>query len=49
MSDQTKYGGYYHGPSNSPGLTAREYFEMETEELNQWVRDQEELRMYLDD
>lgn len=25
--DETKMGGYFHGPSNSPGLTAREYEE----------------------
>ena len=26
--DESKMGGYFHGPSNSAGLTAREYEEM---------------------
>lgn len=26
--DESKMGGYFHGPSASPGLTAREYDEM---------------------
>lgn len=30
-NDQYGYGSPYHGPSNSPGLTAREYHEMMAE------------------
>lgn len=26
--DESKMGGKYHGPSNEPGLTIREYWEM---------------------
>jgi len=26
--DESLVGGYYHGPSNQPGLTAREYSDM---------------------
>ena len=28
MRDESKMGGKYHGPSNAPGLTSREYAEM---------------------
>ena len=30
--DESLRGGKYHGPSNEPGLTAREYWEMKEEE-----------------
>ena len=35
--DESKMGGYFHGPSNSAGLTAREYEEMMME--YQWELD----------
>lgn len=38
--DESLMGGYYHGPSNSPGLTAREYWESRYE----WEDEQERLR-----
>ena len=31
MPDESLMGGAYHGPSNSPGLTRREYYEMQAE------------------
>jgi len=29
MSDESLMGGTYHGPSNAPGLTRREYAELQ--------------------
>ena len=31
MRDESLSGGTYHGPSNAPGLTRREYAEMHAE------------------
>lgn len=31
MRDESLMGGTYHGPSNAPGLTSREYYEMQAE------------------
>lgn len=31
MRDESLMGGTYHGPSNAPGLTRREYAEMQAE------------------
>jgi hypothetical protein len=31
MPDESLMGGAYHGSSNSPGLTRREYYEMQAE------------------
>ena len=31
MPDESLMGGAYHGPSNSAGLTRREYYEMQAE------------------
>jgi hypothetical protein len=31
MRDESLSGGTYHGPSNSAGLTAREYYELQAE------------------
>lgn len=44
MSDESLMGGKYHGPSNAPGLTSREYYEMQAErddryDYDGWERD----------
>ncbi len=31
MRDESLMGGTYHGPSNAPGLTRREYAELQAE------------------
>ena len=38
--DESLMGGKYHGPSNTPGLTRNEYWEMRWE----WEDEQERLR-----
>ena len=38
--DESLMGGYYHGPSNEAGLTAREYWEARYE----WEDEQARLR-----
>lgn len=38
--DESLMGGKYHGPSNEPGLTLSEYYEMRWE----WEDEQERLR-----
>ena len=40
QQDQSLMGGYYHGPSNEAGLTAREYWEARWE----YEDEQERLR-----
>ena len=31
VRDESLAGGRFHGPSNAPGLTSREYYEMQAE------------------
>lgn len=38
--DESLMGGKYHGPSNSAGLTAREYWDS----MNEWRDEQSRLR-----
>jgi hypothetical protein len=38
--DESLVGGYYHGPSNEAGLTAREYDEM----MMQYYNELDDLR-----
>jgi hypothetical protein len=40
QQDQSLMGGYYHGPSNEAGLTAREYWDARWE----YEDEQERLR-----